>query len=145
MNFNNNMSCASHFLRECNLAFQHFLCTSHLDYALTALNARILNSSNNLKFRRKLGFLQNYCIRTRLTWWDKKALYLEQKLTCPDERGTLCAINFSRQTLEGAEMHELLGQLNVCTCLPEYPPPEIEAWNVFIHTINQKLTVSGAR
>ncbi|KAL8593866.1 hypothetical protein ACOMHN_018078 [Nucella lapillus] len=143
MKFTDNMGSAAIFLRECDLAFRNFLCTSHLEDVIKAQDATVCNSSNNLKVRKPIHFLHNYCIQTRLAWWDTHSMYLEQKLTSPDERGTVCAINYSRQTVQGVKVPELLAKLPVCTCLPKIPPPEIETWIVCIKTVNQQLTLSS--
>ena len=67
MDFTHNRNSPANFLRVCNFALRVFLITSHLEDALCALGASIMNSSNNLKFRKPVYFLQSYSIHTRVS------------------------------------------------------------------------------
>ncbi|XP_070196737.1 protein THEM6-like [Littorina saxatilis] len=136
------INCSASFLRECDFAFRVFTKNYGLNDALRHLGASLVNSSNNTKFRKSLSLLQSYTVSTRVVWWDNYSFYVEQKLV-RDHDKVVCAVNFSRHTVEGASPQDLLDVLPFCSCQPEMPPPEIASWMVCINVVNRELQLAG--
>lgn len=67
MDFTRSKNSSARFLRVCDFALRVFLKSSRLEDALCALGASIIISSNNLKFRKPLYFMQSYSIHTRVS------------------------------------------------------------------------------
>jgi acyl-CoA thioesterase FadM len=87
-----------------------------------------------IRYRRSLNLFQIVQLRTKVIFWDEKALYLEQQFV--NNNGFVCAVAIAKQSMVQRDkrkkdhvtvdqvIHDVMGE-QVPT---PYPPKELELW-----------------
>ena len=100
------------YLRELDNARHDFGFRSGLtDYIVSVKGGIAVIQASTIRYRKSINFLQRYTIKTRIIWYDEKALYFEQCFVTKDAKHNsdfICAIALLKCPLLNIDVKEMM-------------------------------------
>ncbi|XP_066145158.1 protein THEM6 [Euwallacea fornicatus] len=127
------------YIRELDFARFHFYDRTGLYKEIIKANGNVLQTASNIRYRRTIPLLSTYKITTKLIFWDKTNLFMEQQFVTLSDN-FVRAIILSKQSIIGINLPEVLGKLTgKDVAYRPTPLPELEDWIKSIEKSSARL------
>ncbi|CAH1159822.1 unnamed protein product [Phaedon cochleariae] len=116
------------YIRELDFARFHFYDRTGLYDEFRKINAHVLQSATNIRYRKPIPMFSTYKITTKVIYWEEKALYIEHQFVTLSD-GFVRAVVLSKQGTIGMDVPQVMAKLTGrdVSYRPE-PPAEFQDW-----------------